>query len=74
MELPPHDVWLQDLDLLQEGVVAALIDTAAFGQEDVEEDLASTRELLIKYAGRGNHSQSIGRAVGSEGFCVFRQR
>ena len=51
MELPPHDVWLQELDLQREGVVAALIDTAAFGQVELEEDLIGTRELLIKYAG-----------------------
>ena len=51
MELPPHDVWLQELDLQREGVVAALIDTAAFGLAELEEDLVGTRELLIKYAG-----------------------
>ena len=44
-------MWLQGLDLHREGITAALIDTTSFGFAGIEEDLESTKELLIKYAG-----------------------
>ena len=49
--MPPHDMWLQGLDLHQEGITAALIDSTSFGFAGIEEDLESTKELLIRYAG-----------------------
>ena len=53
--MPPHDMWLQGLDLQREGITAALIDSTSFGFAGIEEDLESTKELLIRYAGDMNY-------------------
>ena len=52
--VPPHDAWLKDLDLEREGIVSALIDVEAMEQSgiDIAEDLESTKDMLIKYAGK----------------------
>ena len=52
MIVPPHDVWLRELDLAHEGIVTALIDTSAFGQAGIIEDLEGTKNILIEYAGK----------------------
>ena len=60
--MPPHDMWLQGLDLHREGITAALIDTSAFGFAGIEEDLDSAKELLIKYAGDDDPKEVLSKS------------
>ncbi len=49
-EVPPHDMWLRDMDLRHEGIVA-LIDENIFTLPAITEDLEHTKDLLIRFAG-----------------------
>jgi hypothetical protein len=50
--VPPHDMWLQELNLEHEGL-AGLVepDTIKDNPAGLEQDLAETKTLLVQYAG-----------------------
>ena len=54
MVVPSHNAWLKGLDLEKEGIVTALIDATVFEQSVIAEDLASSKDMLINYAGERN--------------------
>lgn len=49
---PPHDAWLKDLDLRQEGM-AMLVDADSVKgpAAGVDQDLAETKKILVQYSG-----------------------
>ncbi|GAX72798.1 hypothetical protein CEUSTIGMA_g253.t1 [Chlamydomonas eustigma] len=49
-ELPPHDTWLRELDLVQEGIMS-LIDTTVFATNGISEDLEVVKDVLMRNAG-----------------------
>lgn len=55
--IPPHDTWLIELDLKQEGI-SALVDADAIKDNPtgLDNDLRETKKLLVQYAGMIHNS------------------
>lgn len=50
--VPPHDVWLAELDLKAEGLLALVDPDLVRGDPHaVEKDLDKVKQYLIQYAG-----------------------